>query len=174
VIAGDADLASQISDFRAELLAKPRDRKTVIKDVADMRARLAAAKPRGAALDIKTGPGRLQDIELFAQTGALLRGDGARSLGDQVQAAIEVFELSPQEGTLLQHAADLFWCVQSAARLISKDPLTTEATGASAEAFLLRDLDVKSVADLSIEIAKTAQQVADLIDKTIGAATSVR
>ena len=111
-------------------------------------------------------------VRFFAQAGALLRGDAARSLGDQVQAAIEVFDLSQQEGTLLQHAAELFWCVQCAARLISKDPLTIEATGASAEAFLLRDLDVKSVAELSIEIAKTARQVAGLIDKTIGAATS--
>ncbi|MBT8413837.1 MAG: glutamine-synthetase adenylyltransferase [Boseongicola sp.] len=173
VIAGNADLGAQISDFRRALLAKPLDRAATLADVADMRARLATAKPGGAALDIKTGPGRLQDIELFAQTGALLRRDAARSLSDQLGAAIDVFDLSPEDGRVLRAAVDLFWTVQSAARLISKDALTSEATGASAEAFLLRDLDVESVADLSKKIAKTAEYVADLIDKSIGADASV-
>jgi glutamate-ammonia-ligase adenylyltransferase len=172
VIAGDEALGEEIAGFRKELLAKTRDRKGVLSDVADMRARLAAAKPGGAELDIKSGPGRIQDIELFAQTGALLRGDGARCLSDQLDAAIEDFELSANEGSTIKAAADLFWTVQSAARLISKDPLTKETTGASAEAFLLRDLGVDSMEELSAEIAKTAEYVAGLIDKTVGPATS--
>jgi len=172
VITGDPALAAEIMDFRRGLLAQPRDRKAILADIADMRARLATAKPGGAALDIKTGPGRLQDIELFAQTGALLAGAGARSLGDQLQAAIKIFALSDTEAEALLYASQLFWRVQSAARLISKDPLTTEATGAGAEAFLLRDIDVSGVDALSTEIAKTAQKIAVLIDKAIGPTTS--
>lgn len=172
VIAGNEALGEEFAGLRKGLLAKSRDRKGVLSDVADMRARLASAKPGGADLDIKSGPGRLQDIELFAQTGALLRGDGARCLGDQLDAAIEVFDLAADEGAKIRTAADLFWRVQSAARLISKDPLTRDATGAGAEAFLLRDLGVDSLEDLSAEIAKTADYVAGLIDKTVGPATS--
>lgn len=172
VIVGNTALGQEITDFRARLLAAPRDRATILSDVAAMRARLAIAKPGGAALDIKTGPGRLQDIELFAQAGALLAGTGMRSLSDQLRAAIDVFALTSIEAKTLLDAAQLYWQVQSAARLISKDPLTTDATGAGAGAFLLRDIGMESVAALSREIAKTADQIAAVIDKAVGPPTS--
>ena len=168
VIAGNAELAEEIADFRQTLLARPRSKTDILADVAEMRVRLASAKPTVSALDIKIGPGRLQDIELFAQTGALLEGKGARSLRDQITAATGVFDLSEEESAGLVRAARLFWRVQSAARLISKEPLTSDATGASAEAFLLRDLGIESVAALSEEVAKTATTIAALIDKVVG------
>ncbi|NNL17856.1 MAG: glutamine-synthetase adenylyltransferase, partial [Boseongicola sp.] len=168
VIAGEFDIGVELTAFRSALLGKSRDRSKVLLDVAEMRARLATAKPAGSTLDVKMGPGRLQDVELFAQTGALLEGKAARTLGEQLTSAINVFGLSDEDGSALTRAAGLFWGVQSAARLISKDQLSSDATGASAEAFLLRDLNIETVFALEEEVVKTSETIAAIIDKAIG------
>ncbi len=167
VVAGDATLAADVMALRSQVLGDPRDRSAVLRDVQEMRSRLAVAKPGGAALDIKAGPGLLQDIELLAQTGALLSGSGARGLQEQLKATCDVFSLNNVDASRLTAAATLYWQIQSAARLISKDPLTVDATGAGAGAFLLRGLDVENVDALRDLIAQTASKMASLIDKCL-------
>jgi glutamate-ammonia-ligase adenylyltransferase len=58
------------------VLTLPRVPEKVLADVRDMRRRLAEAKEAAASdpWEVKLGPGRMMDIELLAQTGALLNG----------------------------------------------------------------------------------------------------
>ena len=83
-IAGDTGLTTEIEAFRQDLLARPKDAAKIIQDTAGMRARLSEAKPAAGGMDVKTGPGRLQDIELFAEAATLLSGAPARRLQDQL------------------------------------------------------------------------------------------
>jgi glutamate-ammonia-ligase adenylyltransferase len=57
-----------------ELLAAPRDRDSVAKDAAEMRAKIAAHKPPQGPLDIKGGPGGLVDLEFAMQVTQLATG----------------------------------------------------------------------------------------------------
>jgi [glutamine synthetase] adenylyltransferase / [glutamine synthetase]-adenylyl-L-tyrosine phosphorylase len=76
VLTGPADLREAVSAAIAEALGGSRDAARVLEDARDMRRRLAEANARGAAnpWSVKYGPGRMLDIELLAQTGALLNG----------------------------------------------------------------------------------------------------
>lgn len=170
-VAGSADLGDEIEAFRRDLLAGPRDRAKVLADVADMRARLAEAKPGGTALDAKTGPGRLQDIELFAEAGALLTGTHDRRVGAQLNASAKAFDLSSEEVAVLADAISLFWRVQAAARLVAGEgSVTTETTGAGAGAFLLRETGAETVEALDAELVDLAAKVAEIITKHVGPA----
>lgn len=168
-IAGAADIAEELEEFRQALLKRPRDRDAILKGVRDMRARLAEAKPGGTPLDAKAGPGRLQDIELFAQTGALLAGSERRSVQEQLKEAVQVFTLTEGEADAMVQSVSLFWRVQAAARLVAGEgSVTSETTGAGAGAFLLRETGVGSVAELDVRLAALADQAAQLISKYIG------
>ena len=60
----------------AEVLDRPHDAAKVLADAEDMRRRLAEAHEAAAAnpWEVKLGPGRMMDIELLAQAGALIHG----------------------------------------------------------------------------------------------------
>ncbi len=74
-VAGDAGLGARIEAFRAALLAgRAGDAPRIADGVAQMRARLAEARPGGGPWDLKDGPGALRDVELAAQAATLLAG----------------------------------------------------------------------------------------------------
>ncbi len=74
VVAGPPALAAGVHDAIAEVLTRPHDAAKVLADARDMRRRLAEAQGAAAAhpWETKLGPGRMMDIELLAQTGALV------------------------------------------------------------------------------------------------------
>ncbi|NNE79072.1 MAG: glutamine-synthetase adenylyltransferase [Silicimonas sp.] len=168
-LAGDPDLCDAIEDFRCDLIASEGDAGKVLADVADMRARLAGAKPSTGLLDVRSGPGRLQDIELFAEAAALLSGVPTRHLGDQIEATRAVFRLLEDEVGMLSEAARLFWSVQAASRLVFAGKAADDI-GSGATDFLLRETECASIEALQTRIAGTAAQVAELISRHIGSA----
>lgn len=168
-IAGSSDIGSDVETFRRELLAAPRDRDAVLRDVANMRARLAVAKPGGAALDVKTGPGRLQDIELFAEAGTLLAGSPERKIEAQLAVSVDAFLLTANEAGKLNSALMLFWRIQAAARLVAgENAVDSGRVGAGAEAFLLRETGESEIVPLTETVSKQASAIARLIAEKIG------
>ncbi len=165
-IAGSRELGADVDAFRAELLAKARDRKSVLKDVGEMRTRLAAAHSGdGADLDVKLGPGRMQDLELLLQAGTLLAGDASTGVSDQIGAAANGLALSEEEVEVVREAATLYWQVQAAVRLIGAGGALEDDLGAGALAFLTRETGARDVAALQALIAGHAAKVTEIIDK---------
>lgn len=76
VAAGPPDLSARVAATIAETMARPRDAGKTLEDARDMRRRLAEANAAAAAnpWEVKLGPGRMMDIELLGQAGALIRG----------------------------------------------------------------------------------------------------
>ena len=76
VVAGPPALGARVAEAIDAVLARPRDAGAVLADVRDMRRRLAEAKEAAAGdpWEVKLGPGRMMDIELLAQAGALVNG----------------------------------------------------------------------------------------------------
>ncbi|MGR3435948.1 MAG: glutamine-synthetase adenylyltransferase, partial [Shimia sp.] len=132
VVAGDPALGAAIEAVRCVVLAAPRDRAATARDVADMRARLAQAKPGQGGLAAKDGPGRLQDVELFAQTLALLAGSDRRDTAGQIAAGVAAGLATAGAGDVLRDQADRLWRVRAVTALTARDDRDTLGEGALA------------------------------------------
>lgn len=163
-LVGTASLAADIEAFRAELLARPRDASKVLGDAAEMRRRLNETKPLRHGLDVRAGAGRLQDVELLAQTGVLLAGRAVQGLRDQLVIACDALALGDDDCRTLEQAADLYWTVQAALRLIYGAGLPGDM-GTGARAFLLRGTGYSTLEDLTSGLEQTAAKVAAIIDR---------
>ena len=149
-LAGNAELSAEIETFRCRVLQAKGQGPRVRADVADMRARLAAARPGAGGLDVKSGPGRLMDIELCAQTRALIAGSPARDVEDQIAAG------GMEGAEALQSAYRLDWQVQAAVRLLTDRDPDPEALGMGGRAFVLRETGQSSMPDLLAALEATA------------------
>ncbi|MEL6807954.1 MAG: glutamine-synthetase adenylyltransferase [Pseudomonadota bacterium] len=129
VVAGPSDLAADIAGLRQRVLSEVRDVPSVMGDLRDMRARIAAAKASGGVWDVKVGAGRMQDIELFSQTGALLSATAPRQVAGGIAGCVAAGLTSDAQAQVLQDSYAMFWRVQMAVRLLSTDRLDADALG---------------------------------------------
>jgi glutamate-ammonia-ligase adenylyltransferase len=108
-IAGPLDLMNEIEAFRCEILQASRESGKVLDAVADMRARIEAAHAPSGVWDVKTGPGRMQDVELLAQAGSLLSGAPSRSVRGGLAGAQRAGLVSRADAVALGRAYRLLW-----------------------------------------------------------------
>lgn len=166
-LAGAADLGDEVEAFRLALLTEKGRGAGVAQDVADMRARLRAAKPGQGALEAKDGAGRLQDIELLAQMVALQAGAPARRTEAQLLAGRRAGRLDkPQEDTLLA-AYRLLWRVQCSLRLLADHVTDPQALGEGARAFLLRETGAETLDGLVARLATATDAAAGVVDRLL-------
>ncbi|HHX89379.1 MAG TPA: glutamine-synthetase adenylyltransferase, partial [Paracoccus sp.] len=169
VVAGESDLAGKVEEFRRELLALKSTGAGVVQDAAQMRARLQGAKPAAGPLDARNGAGRLQDIELMAQTGALRAASPSLRVEAQLLAARRAGLLSAAEEEALLAAYRLLWRVQCARRLLAERPAAAQDLGAGARAFLLRETAMPDLDALAAAIAAHAAQASAIIRRHLPA-----
>ncbi len=154
-VAGSAPLCDDVETFRQQVLKQPRKAPKVLSELSEMRERIASAKSPAGPWDGKIGGGRLQDIELLAQAGAVVTGTPDRSIPAGIDACVAIGWLSDADGADLIAAYMLCWQVQSVAKLLSDKPLDPETIGEGGLAMLLRDTNAP---DLS-ELGQRLQQV---------------
>ncbi|NVO55556.1 glutamine-synthetase adenylyltransferase [Rhodobacteraceae bacterium B1Z28] len=167
VVAGNDALAEDIETFRVEFLSGPRDRDGVLGDVAEMRARLAAAKSPAGIWDAKNGPGRLMDIELMAETGALLSSVPQRDVHSGLDGAVAAGLLDVAQAQTLKDSYDLCWSVQCAARLLSGTVIEADKISEGGAAFLCRATGFEQVEQLQAALQDSYTTAADLIGSVI-------
>jgi glutamate-ammonia-ligase adenylyltransferase len=127
-----AGAAKDVEAVRAAVLALPREKGTVAQDVADMRARLSAAKGKAASVwDVKDLAGGILDIELLAQMVALLSGSDVRDPRDQLALS------SDPDVRALAGAHALLCAVQQAQRLVMEGAFDPERLGRDGMAFVV-------------------------------------
>jgi len=166
-VAGSADLGAAVEAFRRVLLAEKNDPEMVVAGVNDMRARLAEAKPARGTWDGKQGAGRGLDIELIATAAALMAGDPARQVDEQLQAGVRVGWLSAEEAAALAGAYGLFRRVQVAVKLLSDKPLDPGTLGEGGAAFLLRCTGAESEEALAAALERAALEAAEIIERAL-------
>ena len=167
VVAGDAGLATDIEAFRADFLSRSRNMKKVLHEVAEMRTRLAAAKAPAGVWDAKNGPGRLMDIELMAQTGALMAGLADRDVPSGLDGAVAAGLLDVAQAQTLKDSYDLCWYVQCAARLLSGKVIEADKIGEGGAAFLCRATGFEQVEQLQSALQDTYATAAEIIGSVI-------
>jgi len=155
-LAGAPVLMAEVEAFRRDLLVAKGKGGAVRKDVAEMRARLAVAKPARGLWEAKNGPGRMMDIELLAEMAALLTGSPARGVERQIEAGRKGGILSDSDATGLLEAYRLMWRLQAGTRLITDGALDPAKLGEGACAFLLRETGQASAAALSDRLESVA------------------
>lgn len=168
VIAGADDLATKVEALRLNVLGEKGQGRGVRSDVAAMREKLALAKPGTGRLDAKFGPGRLMDIELLAQTCALITAAPARGVEAQIQAGVAGGVVSVLDQTVLMTAYMLLWPLQSAARLLSEPVLEIGYLGIGGRDFVLRETGMSDEATLALQLDAAADQAATVVSKIMG------
>ena len=152
VVAGPEALAAEVEALRKEILGSARDTADVCTQTAEMRARIAAAKSPEGVLDAKIGAGRLQDIELFAQAGALVGGALERDISSGLAAARKAGLIDAEGEQTLNAAYARLWALQSATRLLSARPLKLGALRAATWRFLIHAVGTSPESDTSEEL----------------------
>lgn len=166
VIAGPADLAGDVETFRSDLMGG-RDEDQVKQALAKMRSRIAAAKVDSHPWQIKTGGGRLQDIELFSQMGTLIAGSNARDVVTGLTLCQSIGIISAQECDDLNDAYELFWRLQIASKLLTENRLDPNAAGLAGQEFLLRLAKCRDLTALEAKMFQLAQKSQDIIEQAL-------
>lgn len=168
LVAGPVDLGADIAALRQEVLTRPRDLGQVMEDLSDMRARIASSKAPAGLWDAKIGPGRMQDIELFSQTGALLfQGGAPPDVAGGLGACVAAGLVSDAEAQVLNDTYAMLWRVQMASRLLSTGPVNPDDVGSRGLAVLIRTTGAsdRDEAEASLEAAHSAARA--VIDAAI-------
>ncbi|SLN18967.1 glutamine-synthetase adenylyltransferase [Roseisalinus antarcticus] len=173
-IAGAEELAGEVERVRRAVIDARGAARQVRRDVADMRARLAAAKAPQGAFDAKAGPGRLQDIELSAQTAALLAGSPLRDTEGQLDAGVAAWILTQADAEVLKRAARLFWSLQASARLLTGAPLDLSAVGEGGLRLILRETGMADEAALKSAMEETGEAAAACVGRIVSEADDDR
>ncbi|MCT4608764.1 MAG: glutamine-synthetase adenylyltransferase [Pelagimonas sp.] len=166
VVAGASELAQDVEAFREDLLARPSDQTRVLRDVAEMRQRIEEAKGGRGPWEPKIGAGRMQDIELIAQSASLIKGRGIRQTPRALRAADW---LDAEQKEALIAAYDLCWSLQIGSRLVSEEALQPETLGAGGCAFLERLTGVSGMDALLSELDQRTRRAAEIINQVLPA-----
>ncbi len=166
IVAGSESLGADVEAFRRSLMVGELDR--VAQEVAEMRSRIAAAKVVESPWDAKTGLGRMQDVELIAQAGALVGGSWERDVTTGLAAGVASGWLSDADAAALGAAYDLFWSVIVATRLISETAPGLGEVGAGAGDLLCRITGFERIEDLQDALETTYADTKHRIDAILG------
>ena len=172
VVAGDPGLGADVEAFRSAILAeKSENRRGIVRAMASMRARIAAAKAPDGPWEAKIGPGRMQDIELVAQAGALMAAAPGRSVAEGLEAAVASGWLSDADRAALEGSYALCWQVQAVSKLLSDKPLQPESLGGGGASMLMRETGLETLDDLGGRLADLAGRAETVIDAAIARET---
>lgn len=166
-LVGAPDLADEIEAVRRIVLRTKGSEARVVPDLAEMRARIFAAKAPDGDWEAKIGPGRLQDIELLAQSFALRAGDPARRVEAQLRAGPRAGLIDKADAEALASAYRFLWRLQAGGRLLTDRPLDMEAIGEGGRAFLLREADEADLEALAARLARTTGAAAAIIERAL-------
>jgi [glutamine synthetase] adenylyltransferase / [glutamine synthetase]-adenylyl-L-tyrosine phosphorylase len=170
-VCGLETLGAEFTAFRQALLAeKGQDRERTCKGIAEMRGKIAAAKAPNGPWDAKLGRGRLQDIELFSQMGALTaEATGASSMRVQagVKGLLRAGLIDKTDSEALMRAYRLLWALNLSTRFLSDKPFEAEAASEGATQLVLRETGSQDLASLRDELQSCTERVAKMIDAVL-------
>ncbi|MCY4542330.1 MAG: glutamine-synthetase adenylyltransferase [Rhodobacteraceae bacterium] len=155
VVAGNPELASDLEVLRRQIIDSVDNQEKVLHDLVDMRRRLAENLPTERASDaweLRLGKGRLLDIDLVAQTGALLISSRGRSVTDQLADASEGGWMSVDDAEVLHRTHDTLSRIRQATRLTSEGRFSPDTSGTGALQFLLHQTGDESIEELAARL----------------------
>jgi glutamate-ammonia-ligase adenylyltransferase len=162
-----AALGAEVEALRVEVLESRGNNPRVLPDLAEMRARIFAAKAPDGAWEAKIGRGRLQDIELLAQSFALRAGAPARAAPAQLRAGPRAGLVARDQAETLAAARRFLWNLQCSGRLLTEKPLDMDNLGRGGQAFMLREAGAATLEELAARLATTVEGAGAVIDAAL-------
>jgi glutamate-ammonia-ligase adenylyltransferase len=166
-VAGPDSVARDVAQVQAEVLSAPAEQDAILREVAIMRNRIAAAKGDGDPWDAKLGQGRLQDIELVAQAAAVLAGQPLGSVPDALARGADCGWLTSEDADVLSEAYRLCWSLQIGSRLISETTIAPERDTSAASEFLCRITGTDSIDGLHELLDQKTRHAAEVIRRVL-------
>lgn len=172
-VCGPPQLGAKITKIRDAVLRAKGGGAEVLVNVQEMRERLAEAKPAQSVWDMRSGEGRLQDQELFAQTAALcaapgLAGDIPTNFGEQLSAGVAAGWLNDADSAAILDTNRFLWRIHAAARLLTGTVFDPEAVGTQGRDFVMRAANCDDLETLEVEVARRVGVAAKPIGIRLG------
>ena len=167
VVAGPEPLAGRVSAAIAAVIEAPHDARKVLADARDMRRRLAEAREAEAAdpWETKLGPGRMMDIELLAQAGALVHNlSGLRRPGRMLDRLTKLGWLGAEDGARLAAALAQLAALQQVGRLASDHTIDPAEGGEGLVRLVLATAGAEDLDCLRESLAAEAAAAAAIIE----------
>jgi glutamate-ammonia-ligase adenylyltransferase len=171
-VAGDPRLCRKVAGAIKDILARPRDRARLARDVKAMRALLAQEKGDEDAADVKNMRGGLTDIDFCAQFLVLAHGASQPSLLSLAPAAAlaqaaTLGLVASEDADKLIEARALFSELLQRERLRSTEAARLNWNDAAILRDVARHLGFASSAALARAVAKLRKEVAAIHDRLI-------
>lgn len=166
VVAGPARLREIVGAVITEVLAAPHDAAHVLAEAVDMRRRLAEAHEAAAGnpWEVKLGPGRMMDIELLAQAGALVNDlAGLRSPRRMLDRLGAVGWIARRDAAALETALARLAALQQVGRLASDRTIDPAEAGAGLVRLVLATTGTPDLDTLRRTLAEEARRSAGII-----------
>ena len=175
VIHGPPALVDRLADIVRATLCRPRDADALVRDVADMRDRIARHAPAKSAWDFKHLPGGLFDIDFVAQYLALRHAAARPDLLDPHPAEMlrrmaEAGLIKPGDAESLRTTRTLLSDVQSLLRLtLDGDEAAFDETSApeGQRRLIAATEDAANLGDLKTRIAAEAAAARAIYERVV-------
>jgi glutamate-ammonia-ligase adenylyltransferase len=172
VVAGPPALGEAIETVIASTLQRERDPAKVLRDVADMRARMAQERKPDGFWDVKLRPGGLVDIEFIAQWLQLTWAHRHPSIlragtGDVLAEARRLGVLDAADATVLEDGWRLWTSVQQLLRQAIDGPFHEDAAAPRLRDHLAAAAKAPHFEGLKAMMTEQANQVHALFGKLI-------
>ncbi len=177
VIHGPAALIDRLADIVKTTLCRPRDAGALVRDVADMRDRIAQHAPAKSAWDFKHLPGGLFDIDFVAQYLALFHAAARPDLlaphpAEMLRRMAEAGLIERADAERLQATRTLLSDVQSLLRLtLNGDEAAFDETSApeGQRRLIAATEDAADLASLKARIATEAAAARAIYERIVEA-----
>jgi len=169
-VCGSEAISGEIEAIRTAILSARHDRDQVLGDVQSMRDKLSDHLSRTQDRDdweLRKGRGRMLDIELLAQTGALLAGSPSRSLALQLEDATRSGWLTDASRDRLMQGYNTLRCLHQATSLTLEGSFGPATSGEGVEVFLLQQTGQNSIESLASSLQKDRQAMTAIIDEQL-------
>ncbi len=166
VVAGDAEFGEVIASEIAAILALPRDRAKVAKDVREMRILIEEEKPSKSVWDFKLMPGGLIDLEFIMQYAAVTGQAGVATVETaKALTSLSVQSLTVDDRQTLVAAHRLFSDLTQILRLCVKDNSRSDDLFEGLADIMCRVSELPDLKTLKAHVKNTAQEVRSIFDR---------
>jgi [glutamine synthetase] adenylyltransferase / [glutamine synthetase]-adenylyl-L-tyrosine phosphorylase len=173
VMAGEARLATAISDAAQHSLCAPRDRNVTRNDVLDMRQLMLKEQKTTGHWDIKRTRGGLVEVEFIAQFlqiahAAQAPGVLAVNTGESLDHLAAKGFLDPDAHRQLRNACQLYQRLTQVLRLCVDAGYQPETAPSGLNALVARAAEMPDIRTAEALLVETQSRVAGIFDKIIG------
>ncbi len=168
-VAGDASLFAAVEAAIADALRRPRDRRALVADVADMRRRIAGQHLRPSPWDLRNRRGGLVDIEFIVQYLILRAAPeiAPRGIAASIEALGQAGALPPRAVQELGAAVRLLRHVQALLALLFEGAPDPDALTGPHAATLARCAGAVDFARLDAEISEACARGREWYDRLV-------